>query len=396
LLVRFSEAAQPSMFVGPAAALANGADLRFTKTDGTTDLPFQTESWTAGPGGAGAVWVLLDSVPPDQDPAYAFRVYWRKPGSSTMSNPKATFDTADGYQAVFHLSTTSAHDTDAANGYLGARTGTSTTAGLIGNALTFGTRDSTYATNYLTFQPDSSSPLGRLAGDITMEAWGLTSISDTVDTSRRTIIDCGYRTYIRYPSFYYTSTTWMERSGSVPNTYVAGGIGGPEVPPGESTAWTYISAVFDSALWTIYRQRSTDPWGTATPKVTAAGPGPRGYYHVNATSVTAMCGPWTLGASQASNPWLGKLDEIRISTIARDSNYMRLNFETQKGTATAVTVGPDVVVGILAGSSSTSRTTVSKVRLVLGADGGLLLERKTPDGRALHYTLDGQSYRLAP
>jgi hypothetical protein len=353
VLVRFTAA---EMFTGGAASMANGADLRFTKADGTTDLPFQIDSWTTGAGGSGAVWVLLDSVPANKDTAYTFRVYWGKAGSTTLSNPSATFAPANGNQAVFHLGKAAGNDTDAARGYAGVVTGTSSTTGLIGNALTFntstsGAADEEAAADYLTFSPGATDPLSTLAGPITMEAWVFSSITNNGNTSTGTkqILSHGTGT---------AEAAWMTRSASNPNTYAAGGataITGPEVPFGEATDWAYIVAVYNGTNWTLYRQRNSDPWGvptitggSTTPKTVTAGTGP-----------TASANPWFIGAwsstgtaaGNKSRPWKGQIDEVRVSNVARDSNYIRLNFETQKAAGSPITFGTGVV-GIRPSASS--------------------------------------------
>jgi hypothetical protein len=404
LLVRFSG---DELFGGGSQAMADGADLRFTMADGVTDIPFQIDGWTAGVGGSGAAWVLLDSVPADKDTAYSFRVYWGKPGSVSMSSPKATFDTANGYQAVFHLGTTAPHDTDASRGSLAARTGTSSAAGIIGNALIFETSDTAGSPpHYLTFP--ANDRLNNLSGgSYTMEAWALTNLDDSGNTLNRFIVSCGFTDYMHGTPTGYQSRIWLGRSGGVPNAYSADGLGGPKVPPGESKAWTYVSAVFDSTLtlWTIYRQRSTDPWGVPTDgsttlKTGGSAPGPWGYYYPSGLLVKAGCSPWYIGASGYSylngarvieNRWLGKIDEIRISNVARDSNYIRLNFETQKATESPVTFGSGVVG--LRPLPETRSTAKANVKLVMRG-GRLLLERKSPDGRMGVYTLEGKRASL--
>jgi hypothetical protein len=91
------------------------------------------------------------------------------------------------------------------------------------------------------------------------------------------------------------------------------------------------------------------------------------------------------------NRWLGKIDEIRISNVARDSNYIRLNFETQKATESPVTFGSGVVG--LRPLPETRSTAKANVKLVMRG-GRLLLERKSPDGRMGVYTLEGKRASL--
>src|SRR4051812_35599787 len=55
LLVRLSQTEAAIL----TAAKAGGADIRFSKSDGSTPLPYEIENWD--PNGA-AIWVLMDTV----------------------------------------------------------------------------------------------------------------------------------------------------------------------------------------------------------------------------------------------------------------------------------------------------------------------------------------------
>jgi hypothetical protein len=77
----------------------DGADLRFSKPDGTP-LVYQIDHWDAAARTA-ALWVLLDTVRPD-DSTQSIRMHWGKPGAASLSNGPAVFGRA-GYAAVWHL-----------------------------------------------------------------------------------------------------------------------------------------------------------------------------------------------------------------------------------------------------------------------------------------------------
>src|SRR5690606_18418011 len=103
LLVRFKAADHADMFTGASSMLAGGADIRVTKADGTTDVPFEIEQATTGANGSLVLWVLADSVGQNATNAAKFRVFWGKAGETSKSNGAAVFDTANGYRAVYHM-----------------------------------------------------------------------------------------------------------------------------------------------------------------------------------------------------------------------------------------------------------------------------------------------------
>jgi hypothetical protein len=84
-------------------ASAGGTDCRFTKSDGAP-LPFEIEQWDVLKGQA-AVWVKTDTIFGNDDAQY-LDLYWGNPRAALLSNGKAVFDTADGFQGVWHLSET--------------------------------------------------------------------------------------------------------------------------------------------------------------------------------------------------------------------------------------------------------------------------------------------------
>jgi hypothetical protein len=82
-----------------AAAAADGADLRFTKSDGTA-LAYQIDHWDAAKKEA-AVWVALDTVR-GNDSAQSFIMHWGKPGAASRSDGAAVF-AGDGFTGTWHL-----------------------------------------------------------------------------------------------------------------------------------------------------------------------------------------------------------------------------------------------------------------------------------------------------
>lgn len=101
-------------------ASANGSDLRFTKN--TTALPYKIELWDAANLTA-LVRVKIDTIF-GNDSSNFITMYWGNTVASDSSNSAAVFDTASGFQGVWHLNENEKTIEDAtANGFDGLKTG---------------------------------------------------------------------------------------------------------------------------------------------------------------------------------------------------------------------------------------------------------------------------------
>lgn len=84
-------------------ALDSGRDVRFTRPDGTL-LPYEIEQWDAAAQSA-AIWVRMDTVHANDSTQYLIMHWGASTGSAPppQSNSAAVFDTADGFEGVWHL-----------------------------------------------------------------------------------------------------------------------------------------------------------------------------------------------------------------------------------------------------------------------------------------------------
>jgi len=372
ILVRFRANLHKDMLDSAATQVqANGSDIRVTKADGTTDVPFEIEHVSTGPEGRLHIWILADNVPANNPAAGSYRVYWGRTGQTSMSNPTAVFPTSAGYQAVFHLNDTGSIIRNSANGALdGAATGTTViTSQAAGNGFvsakagavvrTFGTSgggvaNETEATDYIKVTPGPSHILSTHTGPLTFEGWVYSSITNNGNTSQ------GTKTIVAHGDGNNGTKAWFARTASLDgstgqNHYSAGGpnnISGPIAPFGEQHHWQFVTAVWNGTNWAIYRQRENDPWNNAT----VAGPSgmlpdSAHYKIIPSTAPAASTMPWFIGGASdsagtlVSRGWQGWMDEVRISTVARDSNYVKLTFltsrsDTLNGVVHPVSVGP--------------------------------------------------------
>jgi hypothetical protein len=81
-------------------AQSSGADVRFTKSDGTP-LAYEIERWDANAKKA-EVWVKVDTVYGNDSTQYIV-MYYGNPDVASASNGAAVFDTTYGFQGVWHM-----------------------------------------------------------------------------------------------------------------------------------------------------------------------------------------------------------------------------------------------------------------------------------------------------
>jgi hypothetical protein len=116
---------------------AGGADIRFTKPDNTF-LPYEIERWDAASQRAD-IWVKVDTVR-GNDSTQSITMYWGNQNAADESNGAAVFDTANGFQGVWHLNRKCDDVTYCRNN--GTNYGTSDTMGIIGYSKKFDGSDS--------------------------------------------------------------------------------------------------------------------------------------------------------------------------------------------------------------------------------------------------------------
>jgi biopolymer transport protein ExbB len=309
VLVRLTSA-QATVF---AQAKAGGADIRFRRGAATV-LPYQIERWDTA-GKAAEIWVRLDSVQANNS-TQAFTMYWGKSTAADSSKGVAVFDTAGGYQGVWHFNG-SVNDATR-NAYNGVDNGTGEAAGAVGRGRSFNESSSISLGN----------PAKMRSGDadrFTIESWvNWTSIGTGSSDRYRTIINHGttnnadqFFMYARNPSSggddpYYAFGYY---TGSASNNATYPGIAS------DASTWVHVTGVYDGTEWRVYRNGIL---GGSTPKDGAP---------VNSSA------DWIIGAWGTSRYFLGTMDEIRFSNRARSADWIKLAHATQKPGSTAVIFG---------------------------------------------------------
>lgn len=302
-----------------AQAKAGGADLRFATAEGR-HLPYQIELWDAA-GGKAAIWVKADTVKGGSSSQH-LRLYWGKAAAADSSNGKAVFPTAGGYLGVWHLG--AGLEDATANGFDGMDSGaTAAPEGRIGGGRYFNNPDAYAATGkYIALR----NPGGvNLAGRITLEAW----VKWTRRDGHRIILCHGaapgsdFETVLRIGETKdYRSGVW---TGSSHYATLA-------APAADSNAWVHLAGAYSGSAWILYRNGAKV---SELADTNGAKPSP---------------GAWRIGAEYASNAvtryFCGWLDEVRVSNVARNADWIKLTYENQKDGQSLIRIGPTMAVAL--------------------------------------------------
>ncbi len=321
------------------AASANGADIRFTDTLGTTRYKHQLERWDAT-NKVAEFWVLVPSL--TGGAVTNLRMYWGKSGAADSSSGKAVFDTGNGFRGVWHMNGTGNEldatvNADTLTAFTGAAAAPSA-AGGIGNARSFDGATQFFIASHPT---TATGPLNITStSPYTISSWVNASVLSTSTSSGNSIINKGDKQYnlqmynLKWESATYASTYREAKSTAAALTggwYHLVGVW-PGGTTGNVSARMYVNGA--------YLATSLSSSGSAP--VTASNV----YVGVNPSSGTAVS---TAPGDENTAPtnsdpryWNGLLDEITVSQVARDSNWIRLSYSTQKPGATILGLAASV------------------------------------------------------
>jgi hypothetical protein len=301
-------------------ANSGGKDLRFSSPQGE-NLTYEIERWNSAATSA-EVWVRVPAVHGNSDSQYIV-MHWGAPtaDAASQSNGAGVFDTAGGFQGVWHLSGAGngrAFDATA-NGYHGTpynMTVVSAVEGEIGNARYFN------GTTSCITMPNSAS------GKLDMPQNGSYSISlwvyaDTIDTMWHAIAGKGHEQYyLKLKCFSQGRATWefvgfQDRKGW---EYTEDSI--PPAPGAKQ--WVYLTGVHAGTKQYLYIN------GIMVNDLT---PLMAGNYPRNTGD------DFTIGkhAREVTIPYVegwcyfrGTIDEIRVMNVALSADWNKLCYMNQK------------------------------------------------------------------
>lgn len=284
-----------------AEAREDGADLRVTSSRGAP-LPYQIESWDAARGEA-AVWVRVPEIKGNDQ--QELRLYWGRSDAIDASDGHAVFDERNGYAGVWHMGDVVRDEV----GDLPAKDrGTTASAGVIGTARHFPGGAGIFCGDAITTLPTGSGPHST-------GAWFRTEKPNT------TIVAWGNEEAQGKVVMQYKSPPSVRM-----DCYFSGGnvASASRLVPGE---WTHVVHTFEAGEARIYVNGRLDG--------SNAGKG-------SSMAIKRPARLW-FGGWYDNDDFVGDLDEVRLSSVVRTPEWVRLEYENQKPLQTLV--GPVVRPG---------------------------------------------------
>jgi hypothetical protein len=280
-----------------------GDDIRFTKPD-NTPLPHQIERWNPAMSLA-EIWINIDTVHGNDSTQYVM-MYWGNPGAHDTSNSLKVFDTAGGFQGVWHLGqqgNTTAFDATA-NHYDGTPHGmnvSSSVEGMIGGAQQFDG-----ASSYISLAGTASGKLSfPQNGTYTLSAWVYTEV---IDSQAHYIISKSNKNYNLDLSSYNFWEIYDIRNGV--------GCESNFTPP-HLKQWKYLTGVRNGSDQRVYVDGiCVDSMITLTSGIT-----------VRDSTFDVQIGK---RAESAYGYWNGIIDEVTIANVSRSADWIRLCYMNQR------------------------------------------------------------------
>jgi hypothetical protein len=293
-----------------------GEDIRFSTSRGGP-LFHEIERWDPVAGRA-EVWVKVDTVH-GNDSTQSITMYWGNRATADSSNSAAVFDTAAGFQGVWHFSDRTGDPVRDAtvNGYHGMSPDTArpqVAEGAIGNCRVFdGVAD------YITMPNTADGKLNfPEKGYYTVSAW---VALDTLDGAPQLIVSKGYEQYfLRLTYFPSNSPLWEFSEFSGTNSWQAC------TTSATSRQWALVTGVRQGSRQLLY---SNGVLVDSTPNSY-----PTDKYSRN-TSNDLSIGKF-LKAVNVQNIddsycfFKGSIDEVRMINAARSPDWVRLCYMNQR------------------------------------------------------------------
>lgn len=301
---------------GFTQAQADGDDIRFTLSNGTTLLSHETVDWDQS-GKTAQIWVNVSTVN-GNNATQSIKMYWGNASANNISSGSSVFSSANYFKGVYHLEEsgngTANEYADATGANAGQGGGASggngipdQTSGLMGNANNFvaSTDD-----NILLPAIALSGQTGSFSG------WGTFTNASTTGTF--SIIGRNNNDFIKAGNWT-NDYIYTEINGS----YTSSGTGSTY----QNDTWYHFYCVYDGSnnLVKVYLNGNLIE-----------------IINNSSGNWTNEGNQWVIGARaeySGEEIWNGKLDEVRLSTAARNSDWIKLCYENQKLGQTLVEYG---------------------------------------------------------
>jgi len=296
-------------------AASDGKDIRFSTAAGLS-LPYQIEQWDSVAGQA-AVWVKIPSIAANA--RQEIKMYWGKSDAVSESDGTKVFNSANGFASVLHMNETV---TDTVGNTTPANSGTTVTAGMIGKGRNFTSGNGITAGLSITTFPTGTNP------PFSSEVWIRSSVSPT------NIMGWGIEQGQGKVVMQFASPPHINM-----DCYFGGGnVTGASTL--STTQWVHLAHTYQGGSAKVYVNGVLDGTG---PGGGMAIPTPARFY---------------VGGWYGFN-YVGDMDEVRISSVTRSANWIKMEYENQKPLQT--------MVGSLVQSGSDFSASPSSVTMNEGA-----------------------------
>jgi hypothetical protein len=282
-------------------AKANGEDIRFATGTGTP-LAYQIDKWDAANGNAG-IWVRIPII--KGNARQEIKLHWGKADAASESNGAAVFNESNGYLSVWHMN-------DPVNDEVAALeskdTGTTSSSGIIGESRHFDADKGINCGEKITTYPSGSSAHSS-------EAWF------RAGRPNATILAWGNEQAQGKVVMQYRSPPHINMDCYFSGANVAGDSTLP------MSQWIHVIHTFKNGDSRIYVNGRLDGVSTS-----------RGAPLAIKSPARMYIGGW-----YNNYQFVGDIDEVRISGVARSADWVRMQYENQKPLQTLV--GPIVQPG---------------------------------------------------
>jgi hypothetical protein len=317
-------------------AKTGGADIRFAKVSSGSlgsHLPYHVELWDSTNRSA-VIWVKMDTVKGNSSDQQ-IRMLWGYSSAADSSRPSVVFDTANGFRAVWHLSEEASGKgsvglyKDVTRDSCNGNDSISSTGrdGIIGYGHNFNSDSSDYI-------PTSKYVTNFAQGKFTLSLWA--KLTDTLGGAilykgSKSIKDSTAWTYGQ-SAFYFGDTTRGKNSkGVYPNLVGCSNdfiISSTKFPVDSN--WHHLTYIWnnnDTSAKAIYIDGS---------KVQLY----KSYYYPTRTDTTTnvvLIGRQNYWETRRT--FAGSMDELEISNVVRDSNWIKLCYKTQASSSSVISLG---------------------------------------------------------
>jgi len=317
-------------FPGFATTLPGGADIRFTKINGV-HLAYQIERWVDGANNndTAEIWVRLDTVFGNR--IQTFKMLWGKTGAPDSSSGRTVFDTANGFQAAWHLGEAGTGNTNDAtiNNYSGIASGATKPVdapGVIGRAKNFNGTATAFSYFDVAGSGAANSKLNfPQAGTYTISAW--------VNTNN--VGDGLYHDYLAKGDHQYSmdvNTTSFWQYGEFQNNVGWNFV--MSTAAATAGTWTYVTGIRNGAAMNFYVNgalvnATVQSYAAVLPRV---------------ETFDVSIG-WNLdtvgfgGSTSGTHQFNGKIDELVLANKARTADWIKLCYTNQRTGQTVTTIG---------------------------------------------------------